>query len=107
MSAQERGAGKNVRAEDGEKQCLLDMTWLLHCHLPVAGVTYTKPTRSVDIPAGSTSWTQWIKKNKKKKKGKGMKCVRGAHVGGTRGVGGEVGVDIIKMLLYMYEIHNE
>lgn len=53
--------------EDREKQCLLD-TWLLHCPLPAPGVTYTKPIREVDIPAGSTSWTQWVKEIKRRRK---------------------------------------
>lgn len=54
----------------------------------------TQPTRSVNILAGSTNWTQWIKK-KKKKKGGSMKA-KGVLVRGC------LGIECVGGLLSMY-----
>lgn len=56
-------------AKDAMKRCLQDVAWPLHSRVPCRyGYLHEiKPATSVNIPAGSTDWSQWSTKNKTNK----------------------------------------
>jgi hypothetical protein len=49
----------------------------LHLRLPVRDLFKIRPTRAVSVPAGSTSWTQWVLERVRED----MKIAGGMHVG--------------------------